>query len=81
MTAVNFLTKSPGMPYSVVTAQQACSTEKVNSVAMWKITNQGPSLPGINVVTYFAAFIKTVSNIKCALKFIFTFLLQLQASF
>ena len=27
--AVDFLTKSPGMPYSVTTAQQACSTEMV----------------------------------------------------
>ena len=29
--AVDFLTKSLGMPYSVVTAQQACSTEMVNT--------------------------------------------------
>ena len=29
--AVDFLTKSLGMPYSVVTAQQACSTEMVNA--------------------------------------------------
>ena len=28
--AVDVFTKSPGMPYSVVTAQQACSTEMVN---------------------------------------------------
>ena len=30
--AVDFLTKLLGMPYSVVTAQQACSTEMVNIV-------------------------------------------------
>ena len=30
--AVDFLTKLLGMPYSVVTAQQACSTEMVKSV-------------------------------------------------
>ena len=29
--AVDFLTKSLGMPYSVVPAQQACSTEMVNT--------------------------------------------------
>ena len=29
--AVDFLTKLLGMPYSVVTVQQACSTEMVNS--------------------------------------------------
>ena len=29
--AVDFLTKSLGMPYSVVTAQQACSTEMVKT--------------------------------------------------
>ena len=29
--AVDFLTKSLGMPYSVVTAQQACSTEMVKN--------------------------------------------------
>ena len=28
--AVDFLTKSLGMPYSVITAQKACSTEMVN---------------------------------------------------
>ncbi len=30
--AVNFLTKLLGMPYSVVTAQQACSTEMVKPI-------------------------------------------------
>ena len=34
------------------------------------------SLMGLNIVTCFAAFIKTFSNLKCALKFIFNFLLQ-----
>ena len=29
--AVDFLTKSLGMPYSVITAQQACSTEMVKA--------------------------------------------------
>ena len=37
--AVDFLTKLLGMPYSVVTAQQACSTEMVNlnvdKLAVW----------------------------------------------
>ena len=34
--AVDFLTESLGMPYSVVTAQQACSTEMVKIVKFLK---------------------------------------------
>ena len=33
--AVDVFTKSPGMPYSVVTAQQACSTEMVKPPVVW----------------------------------------------
>ena len=33
--AVDFITKSLGMPYSVVTAQRACSTEMVKNAALY----------------------------------------------
>ena len=37
--AVDFLTMSMGMPYSVVTAQQACSTEMVKN-KLWKFNKK-----------------------------------------
>ena len=40
--AVGFLRKSLGMPYSVVTAQQACSTEMVNIVILSETSHMIP---------------------------------------
>ena len=37
---VDFLTKSLGIPYSVVTAQQACSTEMVKNEKQPMITSE-----------------------------------------
>ena len=44
--AVDFLTMSLGMPYSVVTAQQACSTEMVKAVSpQWILRSECVMLP------------------------------------
>ena len=49
--AVDFLTKLLGMPYSVVTAQQACSTEMVKCATNPSIISNKPLVRLVAIVT------------------------------
>ena len=52
--AVNFLRKSLGMPYSVVTAQQACSTEMVKLLDNLKLRlRQYPAIHTNYIISHY----------------------------